>query len=94
MHRFQWNALRVGAPVVVHDDLDPGLALHDGMVRLVQTRSHGANEIGIRLDDRPAEMLRPRRQAVHLVPIDEGDSCWRCDVVTAKTTTTGSARKE
>lgn len=80
---FQWNALRVGDRVMVHDDHDPELELHEGAVRLVQTRQRGANEIGIRLDDPASEMLRPRRHAVHLLPIDPGFPCWRCDAIAA-----------
>jgi hypothetical protein len=86
---FQWNALRVGDRVMVHDDLDPGFGLCEGGVTLVQTRQPGTNEIGIRLDGRATELLRPRRHAVHLLPIDTGFPCWRCDV-----TTDGSADGE
>jgi hypothetical protein len=83
---FQWNALRAGDRVMVHDDHDPELELHEGAVRLVQTRQPGANEIGIRLDDPASEMLRPRRHAVHLLPIDPGFPCWRCDAIAASPT--------
>ena len=78
MLEFQWNALRVGDRVVVHDDLDPHLTAHDATVELVQTRSPAANEVAVRLDDRPTVILRPRRHAVHLVPIDRRSDCWRC----------------
>jgi hypothetical protein len=27
---FEWNSLRTGDHVMVHDDLDPGLELHQG----------------------------------------------------------------
>lgn len=75
---FQWNALRVGDRVMVHDDLDPDLALHHGVVRIVQTRQSTPNEIGIRLDSPPSVLLQPWRHAVHLMPMDRGSSCWRC----------------
>ena len=78
MLTFQWNALRVGDRVMVHDDLDPDLELHHGVVRLVQTRPSAQNEIAIRFDDRPSVLLRPWRHAVHLMPIDTRSSCWRC----------------
>lgn len=80
MFGFQWNALRVGDRVMVHDDLDLDLELHEGAVNVVRTREREANEIGIRLDDSPAGIVRPRRHAVHLVPIDPRSPCWRCEV--------------
>ena len=83
---FQWNALRAGDRVMVHDDHDPELELHGGAVRLVQTRQPGANEISIRLDGPASEMLRTRRQAVHLLPIGPGFPCWRCDAIAASPT--------
>lgn len=83
---FQWNALRAGDRVMVHDDREPGLELHEGAVRLIQTRQPGANEIYIRLDDPASEMLRPRRHAVHLLPVDPGFPCWRCDAIAPSTT--------
>lgn len=82
MLAFQWNAVRVGDRLMVHDDLDPRFELSEGVVRLVQTRQ-GANEIAIRLDDATSGLLRPRSQAVHLLPIDERIPCWRCDAGTA-----------
>lgn len=75
---FQWNALRVGDHVLVHDDLDPGFVMHEATVKLVQTLGHAANEIALRLDDRPTEIVYPRRQAVHLTPITRRSECWRC----------------
>jgi hypothetical protein len=79
MLEFQWNALRVGDRVAVHDDLDPGLGLHRGVVEIVWTQRPNANEVGIRLDGQESGMLRPWRHAVHLLPIDAQDSCWRCE---------------
>lgn len=84
MFEFQWNALRVGDRVVVHDDLDPQLAAHDATVALVRTRNHAVNEVAVRLDDRTAKILRPRRHAVHLVPVDRRFDCWRCLVSSAE----------
>jgi hypothetical protein len=75
---FQWNALRVGDRVMVHDDLDPSLDMHVGTVRLVQTRPLQANEIAIRLADPASGIVSPRRHAVHLLPIDPAAPCWRC----------------
>jgi hypothetical protein len=83
MFVFQWNALRVGDRVNVHDDLDPALTRHEGVVKLVETRQRAANEISVRLDDGGSGMLRPRRHAVHLLPMDARFPCWRCDAVAA-----------
>ena len=38
MFEFQWNALRVGDRVAVHDDLDDGFELAEGVVHIVETR--------------------------------------------------------
>ena len=77
---FEWSALRVGDHVVVHDDLDPGLVRCPGIVKVVQTRFQDANEVTIRLAGPPSRLVRPRRQAVHLVPLDRR-RCWRCDAI-------------
>ncbi|TDT18450.1 hypothetical protein BDK89_4070 [Ilumatobacter fluminis] len=78
MLEFQWNALRTGDRVVVHDDADPRFGLHDATVSMVRTRFPGASEIGVRCDDRPSVMTRPWRHAVHLVPLEGDPDCWRC----------------
>ena len=87
MLAFQWNALRVGDRVVVHDDLDPMFGLHEGAVGLVQTRAAAPSEVAVRLDDRPASLLWPWRHAVHLAPLDTGRTCWRCDAMTGTPST-------
>ena len=78
---FQWNALRVGDRVLVHDDLAADLGLREGVVRLVEVREGAANDLGIQLGSR-GPITRPRRHAVHLIPIDPS-SCWRCGAVAA-----------
>jgi hypothetical protein len=77
--RFQWNALRVGDPVEVHDPDDPGMALVPGVVALVQT-SPGSNDLGIRVTGGRGgrRVVRPARLAVHLSPADASEDCWRC----------------
>jgi hypothetical protein len=80
MLRLQWNALRVGDHVLVHDVDNARLALTAGVVTLVQPAS-GSNEVEIRLSGRrPASsrVVSPQRLAVHMDPpaLDEG--CWRC----------------
>lgn len=79
MRIFEWNSLRVGDHVLVHDDLDPALQLSDGVVTVVETRQRLANDVGIRVGPRGASVRRPRRHAVHLAPVDRREDCWRCD---------------
>jgi len=83
---FQWNALRKGDRVIVHDDLDPLFELRTGTVEIVQTQQPGANEIAVRLDDPVSDIVLPRRHAVHLLPIDQAFACWRCDAIAASPT--------
>lgn len=88
MFRFQWNALRVGDSVMVHDDLAIASRLAAGTVTDVQTRADN-NDLSIRLSGGAHELLRPRRAAVHLVPFGSDEACWRCDLQHARDT--GSA---
>ncbi len=85
MLRFQWDALRVGDRVLVHDDLDAAFESHGATVRFVTTNVGRANEIALRLDDPPMEIVRPRRHAVHQLPVDTNIDCWRCAVATRLT---------
>ena len=85
MFVFQWNSMRIGDHVMVHDDDgDAGLALQPGIVKYVETREHGQNDVTIQLDDHASRPIRPRRHAVHMLPVDRRFSCWRCDVITAE----------
>jgi hypothetical protein len=79
MLKFQWNALRRGDHVLVHDVDDPKLALRAGVVALIDTQRSG-QDVAIRYTTgtRAARPVRPGRFAVHLDPIDDGDDCWRC----------------
>jgi hypothetical protein len=86
MMRLEWNALRVGDKVVVHDPTDPAMQLLPGTVALVETVS-GPNDVGVRVastSDHP-RVLRPSRLAVHLDPRDPAEECWRCDAIVAET---------
>ena len=84
MLAFQWNALRVGDRVVVHDDDDPHFGLHDAVVGRVQTRPSAPSEIAVRFDDPPRSLRWPWRHAVHLAPVDTQGSCWRCDAMSGR----------
>jgi hypothetical protein len=81
---FQWNALRVGDRVAVHDDLDARFELSEGVVHIVGTRSHAVNDVAIRLDNGETATQHPRRHAVHLLPLDDRPPCWRCEASAAR----------
>jgi hypothetical protein len=86
MLKFEWNALRVGNKVLMHDPQDKGMRLLHGVVAIVDTVA-GSNELAIRVTVKGEEsnVLRPRRLTVHLDPRDPSDECWRCDdIATAK----------
>ena len=78
MLKFQWDALRRGDTVFVHDASDADLGLRAGVVTLVDVAPSG-HDVGIRLTDGiPARsVVRPGRFAVHLAAGDDHD-CWRC----------------
>ena len=84
MFEFQWNALRTGDRVAVHDDLNAGFELSHGIVHIVETRSHAVNDVAIRLDNPAAAVQHPRRHAVHLLPLDDRPPCWRCEASAAR----------
>lgn len=91
MLKFQWNSLRTGDAVMVHDDLDPNFALQTGTVELVETGRWYTNDVAIRIDHHGPLVVRPRRHAVHLVPLDRR-SCWRCDAIAAQLAHTDARR--
>lgn len=80
---FQWNALRVGDRVLVHDDRTADLGLRDGTVAIVQTYPHEPNDVAIRLDRDTGTVVHPRRQAVHVDRADARRGCWRCAAMAA-----------
>jgi hypothetical protein len=86
MLRFQWNALRVGNKVLMHDPRDAGMRLLAGVVTIVDS-CKGTNDIAIRVSSKgeSSQVLRPRRLVVHLDPRDLTEPCWRCDdIATAR----------
>ena len=84
MLKLEWNALRVGDKVLVHDASDDDLRLVPGVVALVEP-AKGSIDIGIRVarghDVR--RVVRPHRLAVHVDPLDLTEPCWRCDAIVA-----------
>ena len=91
MLRLQWNALRVGDPVLVHDASAADLRLVPGIVAMVEW-ANGSSDIGIHVasDHEARPVVRPRRLAVHLDPVDPTEPCWRCDGIDSGT----AARKQ
>ena len=77
MLKCHWNALRRGDRVLVHDVDDAELTLRPGVVTLIDTQSAG-RDVTIRYTTGSVRNVRPRRFAVHLDPVDDGDGCWRC----------------
>ena len=76
MLKFQWDGLRRGDTVFVHDARDANLGLRAGVVALVDVRPSG-HDVGIRLSTGTGPVVRPGRFAVHLMAVDD-DDCWRC----------------
>jgi hypothetical protein len=80
MLRFEWNSLRVGDAVLVHDAMGryPAAA---GTVVTVETKTgrHRANGVGVRVGaDDGHRVLWPSFLAVHHDPYDPLQGCWRC----------------
>jgi hypothetical protein len=82
VHRFEWNALRVGDKVLVHDLGSAAMALVSGVVTGLNILK-GSNSVGIRIaaTEGGDVILCPPRQAVHLPPHDPTLPCWRCEAL-------------
>ena len=79
MLTMEWNALRIGDRVAVHDPDSPTLALVPGVVALVDMR-RGANGVGIRVHRAGSTgVLWAPAAAVHRDPTGPAEDCWRCD---------------
>lgn len=78
MLRLDWNALRPGDHVFLHDDQTHDLRLMHGVVVAAEPRRGAANIVAIRCtrDGEPSTTL-PRRQAVHST---SASGCWRCSL--------------
>jgi hypothetical protein len=78
MLKFQWDGLRRGDTVFVHDASDADLGLRAGVVTLVDVRRSG-HDVAVRftIGTRAGTVVRPGRFAVHLAAVDD-DDCWRC----------------
>ena len=83
MLRFEWNALRPGDHVLVHDPRMADMTLTEGVVTSVDTHKR-VNGVGICLDtgDGDAVILWPSPFVVHHDPRDPAEPCWRCEELT------------
>ena len=78
MLKFEWNALRRGDRVFVHDTADANLGLRAGTVTLTDNGRFG-HDVGIRLTvgTQTSRVVRPGRFAVHF-DNEYDNNCWRC----------------
>ncbi len=86
MLRFQWNALRLGDPALVHDSRGFDMVPVSGVVAMVKARK-GSNSVGIRVatSDEGRMILWPARLAVHQVLGTPPELCWRCNALNGRT---------
>lgn len=80
MLKFEWNALRIGDRVLVHDANSPQLTLLRGIVSVIDARK-GAKRAGVRFSgsDDQHGIRWPSYSMMHRDPRASGDHCWRCD---------------
>ena len=79
MLRFQWDSLRRGDHVLVHDVGAADLGLRPAVVELVDTGG-ASHDVAVRYSDGPdaGRVVRPGRFATHPDPIMDAADCWRC----------------
>ena len=84
MLKSDWNSLRSGDALLVHDPRDTNLLLVGGVVSMVQvpTGKKGVNRIGIRVGDGDeSQVVWPSYLAVHRDGGDLTATCWRCAAI-------------
>jgi hypothetical protein len=88
MLRYEWNALRVGDRVVVHDPVGTEFPLLAGTVAMVETTrsQRAANGVGIHVptDGGGHRVVWPSLLAAHHDPPDPSEDCWRCVALAEK----------
>ena len=79
MLKFEWNALRIGDKVLVHDPRTTDLALTTGSVAMIDAHK-GVHGIGIRVTAQGdgTAVQWPSHLSVHRDPRDVTEPCWRC----------------
>jgi len=83
MNRFDWDGLRLGDPVFVHDRTRADGPADRGDVIFVTVRSHRrGNEVGVKLDG-DGTVVWPSWNGVHRDAVAAAGECWRCDANSA-----------
>lgn len=84
MLRFQWDALRRGDHILVHDVDRPDLGLRPAEVVMVDSARRG-NDLAVRYTDGVdvGHVVRPGRFASHFDPLSDEAACWRCEDLAA-----------
>jgi hypothetical protein len=79
MLRFQWDSLRRGDHILVHDVRAVDLGLRPAIVELVDS-SGPRRDIAARYTDGTdaGRLVRPGRFAIHPDPLTGAPDCWRC----------------
>jgi hypothetical protein len=79
MLRFQWDSLRRGDHVLVHDARCADLGLRPAVVTLIDAAG-SRRDIAVRYSDGPdaGRVIRPGRFAIHTDPVSDVSDCWRC----------------
>ena len=79
MLRFQWDSLRRGDHVLVHDGREANLGLRPAVVERVDRRGPHY-DVAVRYSDGPDRdrVVRPGRFAIHPDPLRDAADCWRC----------------
>jgi hypothetical protein len=80
MMGFEWDALRVDEPVLVHAPGAPNGPPEAGTVSMV-LMERGRNEVGIQIGipgTSERRVVWPLAAAVHLTPLVDAATCWRC----------------
>jgi hypothetical protein len=76
VNRFEWDGLRPGDEVFVHDPPTGDGPAQRGTVLYLTVQVRRPNEIGVRLDD--GAVVWPSARTVHHDRVAPLGSCWRC----------------
>ena len=87
MLKYEWNGLRPGDRVLVHEAGPAEYALTPGVVAHVEPH-RGGNRVSVRVDtNRGQDILWPSSLVVHGDPPDPSQPCWRCQEVAERAET-------
>ena len=76
---FEWDSLRRGDHVLVHDAATLDLRVRPGIVALVDA-TRRRRDVAVRYTDGAdaGRVVRPGRFAMHYDPLTDARGCWRC----------------